>query len=51
MLFEIYQRFGSVTADARRLLRSLAPPILGAVGLILVIQLCSVAHAQTSAKP
>jgi signal transduction histidine kinase len=39
ILFEIYQRFGSVTADARRLLRSLAPPILGAVGLILVIQL------------
>jgi two-component system NarL family sensor kinase len=38
MLFEIYQRFGSVTADARRLLRALAPPILGAIGLILVVQ-------------
>jgi signal transduction histidine kinase len=39
VLFEIYQRFGSVTADARRLLRALAPPILGAVGLILLIQI------------
>ncbi len=39
MLFEIYQRFGSVTSDARRLLRALAGPILGAVGLILVIQI------------
>jgi two-component system NarL family sensor kinase len=29
MLFEIYQRFGSVTADARRLLKALAPPIRG----------------------
>jgi two-component system NarL family sensor kinase len=38
MLFEIYQRFGSVTADARRLLTALAPPILGAIGLILLIQ-------------
>ena len=38
LLFEIYQRFGSVTADARRLLKALAPPILGAVGLILLIQ-------------
>jgi two-component system NarL family sensor kinase len=38
MLFEIYQRFGSVTADARRLLAALAPPILGAIGLIVLIQ-------------
>jgi signal transduction histidine kinase len=38
LLFEIYQRFGSVTADARRLLKALAPPILGAVVLILLIQ-------------
>jgi signal transduction histidine kinase len=38
LLFEIYQRFGSVTADARRLLEALAPPILGAIGLILLIQ-------------
>jgi signal transduction histidine kinase len=38
MLFEIYQRFGSVTAEARRLLRALAPPILGAIGLILLVQ-------------
>jgi two-component system NarL family sensor kinase len=39
MLFEIYQRFGSVTADARRLLRALAPPILGAIALILIVQI------------
>jgi signal transduction histidine kinase len=38
LLFEIYQRFGSVTADARRLLKALAPPILGAIGLILLVQ-------------
>ena len=38
LLFEIYQRFGSVTADARRLLKDLAPPILGAIGLILLVQ-------------
>jgi two-component system, NarL family, sensor kinase len=38
LLFEIYQRFGSVTAEARRLLRALAPPILGAVALILLVQ-------------
>jgi signal transduction histidine kinase len=38
LLFEIYQRFGSVTADARRLLTALAPPILGAIALILAVQ-------------
>ena len=38
LLFEIYQRFGSVTADARRLLKALAPPILGAIALIVLIQ-------------
>jgi signal transduction histidine kinase len=38
LLFEIYQRFGSVTAEARRLLGTLAPPILGAIGLILLVQ-------------
>ena len=38
VLFEIYQRFGSVTASARRLLRALAPPILGAILLIVLIQ-------------
>ena len=38
VLFEIYQRFGSVTASARRLLAALAPPILGAILLILLIQ-------------
>src|SRR2546423_11121415 len=38
LLFEIYQRLGSVTANARRLLAALAPPILGAIGLIVLIQ-------------
>jgi signal transduction histidine kinase len=38
LLFEIYQRFDSVTANARRLLAALAPPILGAIALILLIQ-------------
>jgi two-component system NarL family sensor kinase len=38
LLFEIYQRFGSVTASARRLLRALAPPILGAIALIVLVQ-------------
>ena len=38
LLFEIYQRFTSVTADARRLLGTLAPTVLGAIGLILLVQ-------------
>ena len=38
LLFEMYQRLGSVTSDARRLLIALAPPILGAIALILLIQ-------------
>jgi two-component system NarL family sensor kinase len=38
LLFEVYQRFGSVTASAQRLLRALAPPILGAIALIVLIQ-------------
>ena len=38
LLFEMYQSLDAVTADARRLLRALAPPILGAIALILLIQ-------------
>lgn len=38
VLFELYERFDSVTASARRLLRALAPPILGAIALILLVQ-------------
>jgi len=38
VLFEIYQSFGSVTSSARRLLAALAPPILAAIGLILLVQ-------------
>jgi two-component system NarL family sensor kinase len=39
VLFEIYERFDSVTASARRLLRALAPPILGAIALIVLVQI------------
>jgi signal transduction histidine kinase len=38
VMFELYERFDSVTASARRLLRALAPPILGAIALILLVQ-------------
>jgi signal transduction histidine kinase len=38
VLFEVYERFDSVTASARRLLAALAPPILAAVLLILLVQ-------------
>jgi signal transduction histidine kinase len=38
VLFEIYQRLGSVTDSARRLLGALAPPILGAIALIVLVQ-------------
>jgi signal transduction histidine kinase len=38
LLFEIYQTLGSVTDNARRLLAALAPPILGAVALIFLVQ-------------
>ena len=38
LLFEIYQQVGSVTANARRLLGTLAPPILGALVLIVLVQ-------------
>lgn len=38
VLFEVYERLDSVTADARRLLRALAAPILGALLLIVLVQ-------------
>lgn len=38
LLFELYERLDSVTADARRLLTALAPPILGAIALVLLVQ-------------
>ena len=37
-LFEIYERLDSVTASARRLLGELAPPILGAIALLVLVQ-------------
>src|SRR2546423_2802026 len=38
VLFEIYQRFGSVSASARRLMRALAPPLIGGLLVLLVVQ-------------
>src|SRR3954471_1095220 len=38
VLFEIYQRFGSVSASAERLLRALAPPLLGGLFVLLLFQ-------------
>jgi signal transduction histidine kinase len=39
VLFEIYQRFGAVNASAARLLRALAPPLLGGVLVLALFQL------------
>jgi len=38
VLLEIYERFDSVTAGARRLLGALAPPVVGALALIVLAQ-------------
>jgi two-component system, NarL family, sensor kinase len=38
VLFEVYQRFGSVDASAQRLLTALAPPLLGGLLVLLLIQ-------------
>jgi signal transduction histidine kinase len=38
VLFEIYERFGSVSASARRLLGALAPPLLGGLLVLLLFQ-------------
>jgi signal transduction histidine kinase len=38
VLFEIYQRFGSVTASGERLLRALVPPLLGGLAVLLLFQ-------------
>jgi two-component system NarL family sensor kinase len=38
VLFEIYQRFSSVNADGARLLRTLAPPLLAALAVLLLFQ-------------
>jgi two-component system NarL family sensor kinase len=39
VLFEIYQRFGSVSASAERLLGALAPPLLGGMLVLFLLQL------------
>jgi signal transduction histidine kinase len=39
VLFEIYQRFGSINAGAQRLLSALAPPLLGGALVLLMLQL------------
>jgi signal transduction histidine kinase len=38
VLFEIYQRFGSVSTSGERLLRALAPPLLVGLTVLLLIQ-------------
>jgi signal transduction histidine kinase len=38
VLFEIYQRFTSVSASGHRLLRALAPPLLGGLLVLLLFQ-------------
>jgi two-component system, NarL family, sensor kinase len=38
VLFEIYQRFASVSASAERLLRALAPPLLGGLLVLVLFQ-------------
>jgi two-component system NarL family sensor kinase len=38
VLFEIYQRFGSVSSDAGRLLRALAPPLLAGLLVLVLVQ-------------
>ncbi len=38
VLFEIYQRFGAVSASAGRLLSALAPPLLGGLAVLLLFQ-------------
>jgi signal transduction histidine kinase len=38
VLFEIYRRFGSVTASSESLLRALAPPLLGGLLVLLLFQ-------------
>jgi two-component system NarL family sensor kinase len=38
VLFETYQRFSSVNASATRLLRALAPPLLGGLLVLLLVQ-------------
>jgi two-component system, NarL family, sensor kinase len=39
VLFEIYERFSSVTASGERLLRALAPPLLGGLLVLLLFQI------------
>jgi hypothetical protein len=38
VLFETYQRFGAVSASASRILRTLAPPLLGGLLVLLAVQ-------------
>jgi two-component system NarL family sensor kinase len=39
VLFEIYERFGSVTSAAERLLKALAPPLLAGLVVLLAFQM------------
>lgn len=39
LLFEIYERYGAVSANATRLLRALAPPLVAGLLVLLLVQL------------
>jgi signal transduction histidine kinase len=39
VLFEIYQRFGAVSSSAEELLRAMAPPLIGGLLVLLLLQL------------
>ncbi|HEX7290640.1 MAG TPA: ATP-binding protein [Conexibacter sp.] len=39
VLFELYERYGAVRANASRLLRAFAPPLLGGLLVLLLLQL------------
>jgi two-component system NarL family sensor kinase len=39
VLFEVYERFGSISASAERLLGTLAPPLLGGLAVLLLFQM------------
>jgi signal transduction histidine kinase len=38
VLFETYQRFSAISADGSRLLKAIAPPLLGALAVLLLFQ-------------
>jgi signal transduction histidine kinase len=39
VLFEIYERFSAIDASSTRLLRAMAPPLIGGLGVLILFQL------------